>query len=254
MTTLPLPTPESNPSEKRCSKCKRMWPATPEYFCRDKKTKDGLHAGCKQCKSEYNASRSEEDRKSHKAWLEAHKEEQKQYNKHYYAEHREKKILSHRQWREEHCEEIKAYELQYRSEHHEELLLGYKRYNAVHREERARKSKLYRSTEHGKLLRRTVENNRRARKKAIPGILTEEQILHKLKLQRYRCYYAACGHSKFEKAKGKYVFHLEHTIPVSRAEEGPRHDIDYVVLACPSCNLRKHDRLPHEFFEGGRLF
>jgi 5-methylcytosine-specific restriction endonuclease McrA len=75
-----------------------------------------------------------------------------------------------------------------------------------------------------------------------------------MEAQKYRCYYAACGYSKFKKVKGQYVYHLEHTIPLSRVEHSPRHDINYVVLACPECNIRKGAKLPHEFFEGGRLF
>jgi 5-methylcytosine-specific restriction endonuclease McrA len=39
-------------------------------------------------------------------------------------------------------------------------------------------------------------------------------------------------------------------VPVSR---GGSNDISNIVLACPSCNLQKGTRLPHEWPEGGRL-
>jgi len=35
--------------EKRCTKCHKIYPATAEYFRRDKKGKNGLGARCKQC-------------------------------------------------------------------------------------------------------------------------------------------------------------------------------------------------------------
>ncbi len=34
---------------KICTKCNKEWPATPEYFCRDKSKKDGLHSHGKCC-------------------------------------------------------------------------------------------------------------------------------------------------------------------------------------------------------------
>jgi hypothetical protein len=104
------------------------------------------------------------------------------------------------------------------------------------------------------MVKRAAHIRRRARKRAVPGNLTTQQIQQKLKAQRYRCYYAACGYAKFEKKNGKYIYHLEHTIPLSRTEYNPKNDVNYVVLACPACNMSKHDKLPWEWSEGGRLF
>lgn len=36
-------------ADKRCSKCKQPFPATPEFFRRDKTNKDGLRVECKKC-------------------------------------------------------------------------------------------------------------------------------------------------------------------------------------------------------------
>lgn len=94
---------------------------------------------------------------------------------------------------------------------------------------------------------------RRVRKKAVPGDLTPQQIMLKLRLQRYRCYYAECGYAKFKKRKGKYIFDLDHTNPISRPEFGPQHTMSGTVLACPTCNGSKKDKLPHEWPAGGRL-
>jgi 5-methylcytosine-specific restriction endonuclease McrA len=122
-----------------------------------------------------------------------------------------------------------------------------------HRAQRRARKRIYRQKrlEHVREKDRVYAATRNMRQKAIPGTLTQEQIQEKLKKQRYKCYYCAV---KFEKRNGRYVYHLEHTIPISRVEAGPRHDVNYVVLSCPHCNAKKHNKLPHEWLEGGRLF
>jgi len=39
------------PRMKICTKCKTPKPATPEYFCREKKSRDGLRYRCKECEA-----------------------------------------------------------------------------------------------------------------------------------------------------------------------------------------------------------
>jgi hypothetical protein len=98
--------------------------------------------------------------------------------------------------------------------------------------------------------------NRYIRSKGVSGTHTPEQIRDQLKRQKGRCYYAACGHAKFEKVNDKYIYHIEHTYPVSRVAgtDIPANSIDYLVLACPACNRAKGNKFPWEFPEGGRLF
>lgn len=43
-------------------------------------------------------------------------------------------------------------------------------------------------------------------------------------------------------------YHVDHVIPLSR---GGSDDAGNLVVACPSCNLRKHAKMPSEF--AGRL-
>lgn len=45
------------------------------------------------------------------------------------------------------------------------------------------------------------------------------------------------------------TFHLDHVIPVSK---GGLHALNNLVAACPSCNLKKHTKMPWDF--AGRLF
>jgi len=96
---------------------------------------------------------------------------------------------------------------------------------------------------------RAYGQNSRARRKGVSGSHTSAQIQEQLTRQKCKCYY--CN----KKFKQKYIFHVEHTFPLSRVAgiETPANAIDYLVLACPHCNEHKGNKLPHEFYEGGRL-
>lgn len=191
--------------------------------------------------------------REHTYW-ETRKERQREKARRGYWRRRESILTYTRNYRQSHLKEVRSRDrIRHKNEtpqkrgHRIEYL---KRWRKTHRDE----IKQYDRSERGILLHRLNSAKRRAHKRSAPGTLTHEQIQQKLKAQKYRCYYASCNHAKFEKKNGKYIYHLEHTIPLSRTEHNPRHDVNYVVLACPACNQRKHNKLPHEFFEGGRLF
>lgn len=54
------------------------------------------------------------------------------------------------------------------------------------------------------------------------------------------CNYCACELS----FKDRRAWHIDHVIPLAR---GGMHEIGNLVIACASCNLRKHDRTPDEW-------
>jgi hypothetical protein len=224
MNTLPPPAQDDNTPLKRCSACGNSYPATTDFFHRYARAKDGLQVRCKSCVSNYGKEyRNIPEVQDHRRELRrAYKKlpiaraHQRKYAKKYW---KRPEVLQRKYWNRN-PERLRAY------------------YKLPH--VRAKKN--------------VYGHNRRARKSAVPGTLTPQQILIKLKAQKYRCYYAACGYAKFEKINGKYIYHLEHTVPLSRPEALPRHDVNYVVLSCPTCNRIKHNRLPHEWGDGGRLF
>ncbi len=110
----------------------------------------------------------------------------------------------------------------------------------------------YAKSDRGHEVARAKEHRRRARQRAVPGSHTPEQIQEQLIRQRRKCYYCR---GKFEKRGNQYVFHIEHTFPLSRVvgTDIPANDIGYLVLACPTCNFKKRDKFPWEWPEGGRL-
>lgn len=90
--------------------------------------------------------------------------------------------------------------------------------------------------------RRASELRRRAQKRQSGGDHTAADIQRQCKAQKGKCYY--CG------VKVGDGYHVDHVVPLSRGgSNGPEN----IVIACPSCNSRKHDKLPHEWPEGGRL-
>jgi len=218
---------------KQCPKCKQWKPATVQYFDRNKSRKLGLDSRCKICKSEYHQANKARFNLRMKQYRESHKEEMR---------------LRDCQYRESHKEYLQDYEQRRRKrpEAYRQLKRQYdKDYAAYHRQ--------YRVTHREE--HRVNDRHREALKKSIPGKHTVQQIQEQLERQKYRCYYAACGHAKFQHVKGKYVYHVDHTFPISRVAGTniPANDINYLVLTCPTCNESKGNRFPWEFPEGGRL-
>lgn len=83
---------------------------------------------------------------------------------------------------------------------------------------------------------------RRALKRGSGGKHTPQDVQKQYVNQKGKCYYC-------KKKVGK-VYHVDHVIPLIRGgSNGPEN----IVIACPTCNLRKNDKMPHEWAEGGRL-
>lgn len=240
--------------KKRCSKCTRVFDATLEFFNRHSQIKSGLNPACKECaraaSREYEATHAESIKESRNGRKKEKNERQRQY----VATHKEEIAQKRKENYQLNKEKILAERKRYVEANKEEVYKQNNIYREEHREELNKHNREYAKTDQGRVVHRASNHKRKAIKKATPGTLTAEQIQVKLKAQKGRCYYSACGHAKFVKENGKYIYHIEHTIPLSRTELNPRHDPNFTVLACPACNLSKHDKAPWEWNEGGRLF
>lgn len=280
LRTTPRPPREIIPNgQKRCPKCKRILPATLEIFYGHRSRKDGLKVYCKECMNAPYRKPSIEVPEGMKRCSQCM--QCKPATADFFV--RSNKIkdgwegrckgCQHANWRAKHplkwetppegckrcgtCHKVYPATTGYFEPSKRKCDKGlrpqcrwcrakdWEGYNKTHVGYR----KLY-YKEH-KEQYKTHGENRRARKKAVPGTYTQQQIQEQLKRQHYRCYYAACGYAKFKKIQGKYVYHIEHTFPISR--ENARNDISHIVLSCPSCNLKKGDKFPWEWPEGGRL-
>jgi HNH endonuclease len=271
--------------EKVCTACDKKFPATTEYFHRNKRNKNKLKSQCKTCCSaknkQWRENNKDYDRKRHRKYRQenlsevirkekeykhknrshireterlywkAHKEQERENNRKSYIRHREQRIEYQRQRRREmgHKKRIMLSE----QEKLEARKKRFKKYYAQNKAYMYARWTKYTSERPG--YRATIQSRRRMRKKKVLGEYTYSQIQGQLKRQRYCCYYAACGFAKFSKVDGKYIFEIEHTFPVSRiaGTDIPGNDISYLVLACPACNASKKDKFPWEWPEGGRL-
>ena len=84
---------------------------------------------------------------------------------------------------------------------------------------------------------------RRARLRKAEGTHTPADIQAQLKRQEGRCYY--CG-VKLDKG-----YDVDHVVPITR---GGNNDPSNLVIACPTCNRSKGDKLIHEWSgNNGRL-
>ncbi len=212
--------------QKRCSTCTQPFPATPEFFGRDKHTSDGLYPSCKACR---------------KVWRESHKEQIKQQR----AARQPQATERMRQYRK--TEKNKAYRKEWQVRHYqahrEEYITGAKRNYELHKEEINARTRQYRK-DHPEVLTgidRIHKHKRKAQKRASGGSYTSQDIQDQHRRQKGRCYWC-------QQKLGKY--HIDHVVPLAR---GGSNDPSNLVLACPDCNMHKHNKLPHEWPEGGRL-
>ena len=75
---------------KTCSKCKRGFPATLEFFHKNKLGKYGLNSKCKECKSQYQQDNREHRLKYFKQWYQDNKEQIAEQHRQYRKDNREK--------------------------------------------------------------------------------------------------------------------------------------------------------------------
>lgn len=115
--------PESTPSLKICTVCKKAFPATAEFFYYASKKRLRFEARCKVCINAYqkqyrtrNSTIISDER--HTYYL-SHYEHKKSYNRTYYAKHRKRLQLRQRVYAKEHAEQVQLTGQRYRKEHPE---------------------------------------------------------------------------------------------------------------------------------------
>ena len=85
--------------------------------------------------------------------------------------------------------------------------------------------------------RRATESKRRANKKNADGFYTEEDVLNMYEEQCGKCKYCGVILDRF---------HIDHVYPLSK---GGSNWPSNLCLACPSCNLSKHDKTLEEWIK-----
>lgn len=85
---------------------------------------------------------------------------------------------------------------------------------------------------------RAAIHKRRAQKQHVGGAFTEADVKAQYDKQHGECYYC------HKKVGGDY--HIDHYIPIAR---GGSNSADNIVIACPSCNFSKRNKLPQEWID-----
>lgn len=239
---------------KRCPKCGKSLPATTEYFHADKHKKNGLRSTCKSCVSKHN-------HKAPPAICAYCKNEFRPYvgsigkycsrqcsslgvARERFGDPPERKVCPrckteypatteyfhrHKSTRTglrsvcKTCERLVS--LKYRNEHLETSTVNSRKWKAANPDKVS--------------IHNRVMNAKRRR---APGKFTKADIQRIYQAQRGKCYY--CGVSVGDD------YHVDHVISLSR---GGTNWPDNLVIACPTCNIHKQNKLPHEWSEGGKL-
>jgi 5-methylcytosine-specific restriction endonuclease McrA len=145
---------------------------------------------------------------------------------------------TNRAYREANPDKVRETNLRYSRK--EEVKKRHKEYNQSHAEQIRKNNRSL--VDRNRERYRAYWRNRWARKHASEGNLTPEDIQAQFKRQKGKCYY--CNNPLGDD------YELDHVVPLSR---GGSNLPDNIVMACKPCNRSKHDKLPHEWKDGGRL-
>lgn len=201
---------------KVCSVCGIEYPATLEYFNKEKHGKYGLRSKCRECRSaekkQYYETHKEKTSINRKLYYELHKEQEKEAMKLYRVKNKEYLNEMARLYQINNKEERKQYrerKKEYFKEKHKQYKLNNPDYN------------------------KTNCQRRKAKKMSLPNDLTIQQWEECKKTFNNKCCY--CGKDG--------VMTQEHFVPLSK---GGEYTINNIIPACASCNFSKHNK---DFFE-----
>lgn len=241
---------------KQCTKCKKEYPATADYFNRNKACRDGLHTRCKTCKQKQNRqwwadnqseiserrkeqyATDEENRRKNlersKQWRDENHEEVLQKKRAYYQQNREHDLAKSREWREKHPEYRKAYDREYAMKHRNRIR-RYKEEWRVKNIEHVNKHRRYKYQQDP--TSRMVSNLRReARKQNLPDTMTEVDYKFMMRYWNGAC--AITG--------AKDDLQIDHWIPLA-SEDCPGTVPTNMIPLSTSLNASKQDSQPFEW-------
>lgn len=217
---------------KLCTKCNTTKELS-EFYYIVKKEKYETH--CKECisiyRKKYRDTNKEKIQLASKIWIENNTEHKKELNK---------------QYRECNIEKIKAYKRQYHLNNRIKIIEKTKKWYYENLEKakttRNKYKKYYKTTEAYKASNKATRIKRREVLKNSEKA-TNTQIKQLIKESK-KCYW--CNKEL------NNLYHIDHYMPIAK---GGNHNIENLVISCPSCNLRKHSKDPLQFAkEIGKIF
>ncbi len=202
--------------QKLCLKCNLIQVVS--EFNKDNSRKDKLQSNCKTCQKSWRTKNKEILALKDKFAYEARHEYYKQQSNNYYSENKKAVLVRISKYRKDNPEIIKLRKRKYYEENKSILI---------------QKSLEYIKTPKGKAVKKATKAKRRSAK----GFHTGSEILELYNKQKGVCFYCDCN----LEITG---YHADHFIPIAK---GGTNWIDNIVIACPSCNIRKNDKNPEDF-------
>lgn len=204
---------------KVCSKCGQEFPATPEYFSRSHKAKDGLNTQCKVCIHAYQQENRDKKQEYDRVYQQVNQDVIRKKAREYYQVNRDKRLEYDRVRRQSNPEKKRKY----RQANKEKIREHKREYRQAHPE------------------KHRIRNSRReARKRNLPDTFTVEQWQACLEYHHYCC--AVCGY-QLRDLFGNIEPHADHWIPLANPD-CPGTTADNMVCLCSVCNLSKHHKMP----------
>lgn len=197
-----------NGDKKQCTKCGEFKPMTNEYFFSMESAIDGFKSECKECSNTRQKKRREENGDALRA-------RQNELN----ALNREKLIQQGRARYAKKKEILNKRSREYK-ERNKDKISEYNRQYKINNREALRAN----------------EARRNARKRNAGGNHTAADVKQQYDSQQGKCYYCQIDVGN--------TYEVDHFIPLSR---GGSNSTDNIVIACPSCNARKANKLPSEW-------
>lgn len=258
---------------KRCASCSAVLPANTDHFNRDVTVKCGLTSKCRECLKAYARAYYRANKSRWSGYAARRDKEDRSESQHqWYLKNRERILENRRQYRAEHSALLADRRRERRVQYGEQLRAKERAYYAANRDKIRSRAKVryWSNPEHARavsrraatdwrirhpdkerekhtawrrenpLVVRAQAHRRRARLRAAVGDYTAEDVRAIYAQQGGRCWW--CGVSVGDD------YHIDHRIPLVK---GGSNDANNIVIACPSCNLSKGGKMPHEWI--GRL-
>lgn len=215
-------------AHRTCKKCSTSYPLTPEFWHKNKKTKEGLSYSCKECAKARALN-----------WHYDNHERAKMRHHDYYQRNRPYLDAKNRLWALNHPERIKGIQESYKKRHPGRRLEASRKWHENNRERERKSSAAYRKNNPDKT--KAYWHKRRALERSAEGSFTAEDVRIAYRSQKGKCWH--CGHKVGE------TFHADHLIPL---KHGGTNWPNNIVVSCKDCNLRKGSKLCYQWNK--RLF